>query len=304
MMDFNNLYYFYLVAENGGYTAAQKASGITKSLLSRRISDLEEQLNVRLINRNTHSFSLTNTGQVLFERAEAMVREGINAYESVSALTTEPMGVIRISCPPVLAQYHLAPHLPGFMKKYPRVSVNIEATNRQVHLIEEMFDVVLRASSNFDDVQGLIAKPISTTQPLLVASHEFLETYGCPETLQDLKNFRTISSVVDQYEGVQKWTFTHKNGDKSAVKHKPVLFCRNPRVQLEAVLNGLGIGLIPHFSVQKHIRDKKLVIILEDWATETHYIHALYQSRKHMNPAVRAFLDYMSEPLHTSLVNS
>ncbi|MDC0610173.1 LysR family transcriptional regulator [Vibrio sp.] len=300
-MDFNNLYYFYLVAEHGGYTAAQNVSGLTKSLLSRRITQLEDQLDARLIQRNTHQFALTSTGKLLHERSAQMVREGVLAYESVSEVSSEPMGPIRVCCPTVLAQYHLAPIIPEFMKLYPKVIVNIDATDRPVDIIEEMFDLVLRSRANVDDVPGLIAKTIARSQPILVASPEVIQQYGMPKSPYDLQKVPTISSVMDRHEGEQIWHVTSSQGDMAEIKHTPVLFCLNPKVQHEAVVQGVGFGLIPEALAAKDLNSGGLVRVLEEWSTEAHLIHILFQSRKHMNPAVRAFLDYLSEKLPLSL---
>lgn len=299
-MDFNDLYFFYLIAEHGGFTAAEKASGITKSLLSRRVTQLEKNVNVRLIQRNSRSFSLTSAGKMLFEHAEQMVNDGRLAYESVSELINEPMGLIRVSCPTVLAQYNLAPILPDFMVKYPRVTVTIDATDRKVQAIDEMFDLVLRARPNVDDELGVIVRKITTSQLLLVASPDFINKYGEPLEPSELSSFPTISSVLDRYESEIRWELMDKN-KKVIIKHKPVLFCLNPRVQFESVMRGIGIGLIPESIVLSSLKEHKLIRILNGWTTKEQIIHAVFPSRKHMNPAVRAFLDYLTVHLPVTM---
>ncbi len=289
-MDFNDLYYFYLIAEHGGFTSAERVSGITKSLLSRRVAQLEERTQVRLIQRNSRSFSLTSAGKVLFEHATQMVREGQLAYESVNELTTEPTGTIKVSCPTVLAQYNLAPVLPGFMAAYPKVNVSIDATDRQVQIIDEMFDLALRARVTLDDEPGLIARTLAISRMILVASPGFLSHYGTPDTPDMLNDMPTISSVLDRYEGEQKWQFSNSEKFTVVIRHKPVLYCLNPRVQLEAVLHGLGVGLIPESIALPLVQEGRLRQILGEWSTHDNIIHAVFPSRKHMNPAVRAFL--------------
>ncbi|CAI0940593.1 LysR family transcriptional regulator [Serratia ficaria] len=307
-MDFNDIYYFYLVAENKGYAAAERQSGLTKSLLSRRVAQLEERLNVRLIQRNSRSFALTAAGRVLHLHAIDMVKEGTAAYDSLSALTSEPNGLIRVSSPTVLAQYHLAAILPGFMTLYPQVRVTIDATDRPVQVIEERMDLVLRARKRIDDEPGLIARPLATSRLILVASPGFLEQHGVPESPAQLANMGTLSSVLDRFEGVQKWELTNNNtGEILTINHTPLLFCLNPRVQLEAVIHGIGIGLIPDVIAYQSMQERKIVQVLTPWATHNHIIHAIFPSRKNMNPAVRAFLDYLivhlPETLRTPKLN-
>ncbi|MXV05471.1 LysR family transcriptional regulator [Enterobacter sp. ABFQC] len=300
-MDFNDLYYFYLIAEHGGFTAAERASGITKSLLSRRVAQLEEKINARLIQRNSRRFRLTQAGTILYEHAALMVKEGQQAYESVNELILEPAGTIRVSCPTVLAQYHLAPILPGFMAKHPKVKVTIDATDRHVQIIEEMFDLALKARISLDEEPGLIARKLASSRLILVASPGFLQHYGLPETPQMLENIPTISSVLDREEGEQKWQLVNAETTNVVIKHRPVLYCLNPGVQLEAAIHGIGIALLPESIAQPAVLKGNISQILQEWSTYEHIIYAVYPSRKHMNPAVRAFLDYLLLHLPASL---
>ncbi|MGQ8705092.1 LysR family transcriptional regulator [Serratia sp. TSA_198.1] len=301
-MDFNDIYYFYLVAEHKGYTAAERQSGLTKSLLSRRVTQLEERLKVRLIQRNSRRFALTAAGRILHQRAADMVKEGVAAYDSVSELTAEPSGLVRVSSLTVLAQYHLAPILPGFMTRYPQVRVTIDATDRHVQVIEESMDLVLRASRCIDEEPGLIARPLATSRLILVASPGFLKRHGMPGSPTQLTKMHTLSSVLDRLEGEQKWELINNITEEGiTITHDPMLFCLNPRVQLEAAVNGVGIGLIPDIIAYPAIAEGKVIQILKPWATHERIIHAVFPSRKNMNPAVRAFLDYLIVHLPESL---
>ncbi|EPO7654995.1 LysR family transcriptional regulator [Enterobacter hormaechei] len=300
-MDFNDLYYFYLITEHGGFTAAERASGITKSLLSRRVAQLEEKMNARLIQRNSRSFRLTQAGAILYEHAAQMVKEGQQAYESVNELMLEPNGTIRVSCPTVLAQYNLAPILPGFMAKHPKVKVTIDATDRHVQIIEEMFDLALKARVSLDEEPGLIARKLASSRLILVASPGFLQHHGIPTTPQVLENVPTISSVLDRAEGEQKWQLVNADTTCVVIKHRPLLYCLNPRVQLEAAIHGIGVALLPESIALPAVQKGYIKQILQEWSTFDHIIYAVFPSRKHMNPAVRAFLEYLLLHLPSSL---
>lgn len=302
-MDFNDLYYFYLTAEHGGFTSAERISGVKKSLLSRRIMQLEEKLNVRLIQRNSRSFNLTAAGKILFEHAKEMVRDGQNAYESVSALVSVPSGVVRIACPTVLAQYHLASILPGFMARYPQVSVMVDATDRPVQVIEERFDLVLRARKSVDEEPGLIARVLAKSQLLLVASPEYLRKCGGIDSPEKLNDVCILSSVADRSESEVKWELAHIDGRTYVLKKAPALFCLNPGVQVEAAIHGIGIGLIPDTIAMTALKEGGLVHILKEWSAYENIIHAVFPSRKHMNPAVRVLLDYLIHHLPSSVMN-
>lgn len=292
-MDFNDLYYFCLIADNGGYTAAERVSGITKSLLSRRMGKLEARLKVRLIQRDSRNFALTAAGQILLGHAREMVKEGFTAYESVTELIAEPSGQVRVSCPTVLAQYHLAPVLPGFMAQYPNVTMSIDATDRTTQVIDERFDLALRASKNLDEEPGFIARTLATIRIVMVASPGYLKQHGTPTTPTILNQLATLSSVLDRHEGELKWELTNQHGQSHTVRHRPVLFCKNPHIQLEAAIQGIGIGLLPETIALPALEKGKLVQLLTDWTPHSHIIHAVFPSRKYMNPAVRAFLDYL-----------
>lgn len=294
MFDFNDLYYFYLTAENKGFTAAARSSGITKSLLSRRIAKLEEQLNVRLIQRNSRQFALTGAGQILLQHATEIVREGHIAWESLSQHVSEPSGMLRVSCPTVLAQYHLAPLLPLFMSRYPGVTIYLDATDRQVQIIEEGIDVALRVHRDADDNPHLIARKLAENSMVLVASPGLLSSVDDISVPAQLAGFPTVSYVSDHYEREAKWALICNDGRREVVRHKPSLLCMNPGVQLEAAISGIGIALLPQIVVAEALSEGQLLRILPEWTTDTHAIAAVFPTRKHLNPAVSVFIDFLA----------
>ncbi|WP_135720564.1 LysR substrate-binding domain-containing protein [Klebsiella pneumoniae] len=143
----------------------------------------------------------------------------------------------------------------------------------------------------------------SPSRLVLVASPGFLHLHGMPDSPEKIASLPTVSSVLDRYEGEQKWHLVNAEGDAEIIKHRPVLYCLNPRVQLEAALHGIGIGLIPESIARPVINEGKLKQIMSKWTTFDHIIHAVFPSRKHMNPAVRAFLEYLLTHLPASMKN-
>ncbi|MCE0968870.1 LysR family transcriptional regulator [Pseudomonas sp. NMI4491_12] len=290
-MDLNDLYYFYLVIKHGGYSAAERSSGLTKSALSRRIMQLEERLQVRLINRNTRNFSPTPAGSILFERAQVVVEEAEAAYASMADLTKSPSGQLRVLAPTLLAQMNLANLLPGFLKQYPEINIVVDASDHSLEIIENGYDMAFRNNKDLDPDSELIAKTISEVELILVSSPEHPALKEILEP-SDLMSQRLASSVLDRIYGTITWHF-FKDDQTGAVKFQPSLFCLNPAVQLEAVKKGDLIGLIPSVLADADIKAGRLVRILEAWRTESYKIYAIYPSRKNMNPALRVFLDYM-----------
>ena len=196
MEDLNDIYFFASVVRYGGFSAAARTIGVEKTRLSRRIAALEKRLGVRLLQRTTRALALTEAGQRFFERCVATVEEAQEAYDSVAQLRREPAGLVRLSSPVLLAQRCLAHALPGYMNSNPKVSVFVEATDRTVNVIEERFDIAIRAKPFIEDVAGLVAKTLGHSQRVAVVSPSFLDRYGRPSSPADLPGFDTDRKSV------------------------------------------------------------------------------------------------------------
>src|SRR6201982_2981399 len=206
MEDLNDLYFFASVVRYGGFSAAARTIGVEKTRLSRRLAGLERRLGVRLLQRTTRALALTNAGQRFFERCVATVEGAQAAYDSVAELRREPGGLVRLTSPVLLAQRCLAHALPGYMTVHPKVSVFVEPTDRTVNVIEERFDIVIRAKPVIEDVAGLVAKTLGNSQRVMVVCRNFLDQYGRPETPADLPKFNTVASTDDIFDGGARWT--------------------------------------------------------------------------------------------------
>src|SRR5258708_26153300 len=175
MEDLNDIYFFASVVQYGGFSAAASTIGVEKTRLSRRIAALEKRLGVRLLQRTTRALALTEAGQRFFERCVSTVEGAQAAYDSVAELRREPVGLVRLSSPVLLAQRCLAHVLPGYMTAYPKVSVFLEATDRTVDVIEERFDIAIRALPVSENVCGLVAKTIAHAPRVLLGIPAFLD---------------------------------------------------------------------------------------------------------------------------------
>src|SRR5207253_4809438 len=144
-----------------------------------------------------------------FERCAATVEGAQAAYDSVAELRREPAGLVRLSSPVLLAQRCLAHALPGYMTVHPRVSIFVEATDRTVNVIEERFDIAIRAKPDIEDVAGLVAKTLGDSQRVLVVSPAFLGQYGRPENPADLPKFNTVASIDDIFDSGARWHLTN-----------------------------------------------------------------------------------------------
>jgi len=293
MDDLNDLYFFTAVVQHNGFSAAARATGVEKTRLSRRVANLEKRLGVRLLHRSTRTMALTEAGERFYERCVATVEGAQAAYESIADLRKEPAGTVRVSCPVVLAQNYLAPILPGYMASHPKVRVFIEATDHPVNLIEERFDLALRARQQIEDTPGLVAKELGSARRILVASPAFLDRHGRPSTPSDLEGLETMGQVADMHDKYARWDLVNSVADTQQVQLNPQLISSDLRVQLEACTHGIGIALLPEPIVSTALHTRLLEQVLPDWSAPGHIIHLVYPPPRGMLPSVRSLIDYL-----------
>jgi DNA-binding transcriptional LysR family regulator len=259
---------------------------------------------VRLLQRSTRKLALTEAGERFYARCVAAVEGAQAAYDSIAELQKEPTGIVRLSCPVVLAQSYLAPVLPGYLALHPKVKVFIEATDRPIDLIEERFDLALRARPQIDGVAGLVAKAVGTARRILVASPSFVARHGRPEQPSDLTGFDTMSRITDLYEGLAQWQLMSTTGGSAQVRLSPRLMSSDLRVQLEAATHGIGIALLPEPIVSGALRNEMLEQVLLEWSASEHLIHLVYPPPRGMLPSVRSLIDYLLIHLPASIQES
>src|SRR5580700_11984227 len=223
MEDLNDIYFFASVAQYGGFSAAARTIGVEKTRLSRRVAALEKRLGVRLLQRTTRALALTEAGRRFFERCLATVEGAQAAYDSMAELRREPAGLVRLSSPVLLTQRCLAHALPSYMRLNPKVSVFVEATDRTVNVIEERFDIAIRAKPAIEDAAGLVAKTLGSSQRILVVSPAFLDRCGRPENPADLPKFDTVASIDDIFDSGARWNLINLDKRTAHIELKPRL---------------------------------------------------------------------------------
>lgn len=293
MEDLNDIYFFASVVQYGGFSAAARRIGVEKTRLSRRIAALEKRLGVRLLQRTTRALAPTEAGQRFFERCVSTVEGAQAAYDSVAELRREPAGLVRLSSPALLAQRCLAHVLPGYMKVHPKVSVFVEATDRTVNVIEERFDIAIRAKPLIEDVAGLVAKTLGYSQRVLVVSPAFLGQYGRPESPADLPKFFTVASIDDVYEAGARWNLTDLDNRAQHIELKPRLITSDLRTRLQAAIHGIGIALLPEQVISAPLKEGLVERVLSEWFGAKNILHLVYPTPRGMLPSVRSLIDYL-----------
>ncbi len=293
MTDLNDLRYFALIVEHGGFSAAERVTHITKSKLSRRVALLEERMGVRLIQRSTRRLSLTDAGRLFYEHCAAMLIEAEAAQQAVEQLRSSPAGTVRITCPVAIAQHYLARGVSDFMRLHPQVRVELESTDRVVNLIEERIDVALRVREAGLEDPGLVARRIASGRMVLVASPDYLQAHG---EIDDPARISELSTVGPLHEGrEQSWQLRTSDGRSVKVAHRPRLLCSDYTVQMEAAVGGVGIALLPLRITWRGLENGTLRHVAKDWSSAEQAIHLVFVSRRGMVPAVRALIDHLIE---------
>lgn len=295
MQPLDEFYYFAKVVEHGGYARAARALGIPKSRLSRHVTSLETRLGVRLVNRSTRSFVVTDVGQEVYRHASAMLTEADAALEAVEFARSEPCGIVRVSCPVALAQGAMAVILPEFFARYPKVRVVLHASNRRVDVLNEQFDVALRVRNQPSGEDGLVMRSFKEMSVFLVASPAYLDRVGRPATPAQIAERDTLS--FESESDRQTWELFDTNCKSARVEHAPRLLCHDFVVMKTAVLASLGIALLPEEVVRKELAEGTLERVLPDWNLPQGVFHLVFPTRRGLLPAVRAFIDFLAERL-------
>lgn len=293
--DLNDLQFFAMVVEHGGYAAAERALGVPKSRLSRRVSQLEADLGVRLLQRSARKFAVTEVGQNVYRHAQSMLNEAQAARETVERVSAEPRGVIKVSCPVALSQDLLAPLLPGFMRRFPLVRLQVHVSNRRVDIIQEGFDIALRVRTQLSDDNEMVLRRFGDVREMLVASPKYLDRAGRPGTPADLASHTTLSMSDD--DARQRWLLHGPNGEIERVELQPSLMAHDFPLLLSAAREGLGIALLPEMTCADAVRRGELELVVPDWHLPMGICHAVFPSRRGLLPAVRVFIDYLAEHL-------
>jgi len=214
------------------------------------------------------------------------------AYDSVAELRREPAGLVRLSSPVLLAQRCLAHVLPGYMTAYPKVSVFLEATDRTVNVIEERFDIAIRAKPAIEDTAGLVAKTLGHSKRVLVVSPAFLGD-GRPQTPAELPRFNTVASTDDVFDGGARWNLTSLDGRSQHIELKPRLVTSDLRARLHAAMRGIGIALLPEQVVAAPLKEGFVDRVLPEWSGAKNILHLVYPTPRGMLPSVRSLIDHL-----------
>lgn len=290
MHDLNDLYYFAAVVDHRGFSPAGRALGIQKSKLSRRILLLEERLGVRLLNRSSRRFSVTEIGREYYERCVAMLVEAEAAEHVVAELRAEPRGVVRMSCPSALLSFQFGELIARFMMQHPAIQIQLESTNRRVDVIAEGLDLAVRVRFPPLESTDLVMRRLDDSVQCLVAAPSLVD-----HALQSPVDLHALPSLDLQRDNrSHAWELHHADYHVATVPHTPRLVTDDMSVLRNAAIAGAGVVQLPTIFIWDDIRAGRLVHVLPDWRPPSGIVHAVFPSRRGLLPSVRALVDFLA----------
>lgn len=293
MQDLNDLRYFAVVVEQGGFAAAARKLGLPRSRLSRRIGLLEESLGVRLIQRTTRQFAVTDLGRDFYRHCTAMMLEAEAAIDAVERMRAEPQGLVRLSCPASVIYFQVGPMIARLMARYPKLEVQMESTNRSVDVVREGFDLAIRVRFPPLEDSDLVIRKLADSPQLLAASPALLAQFAPIETPADLEALPSLAWGAEESDF--HWRLRGPGGEQVAIPRRPRFATEDMEALRLAAIEGNGVCQFPVFVARDDIRAGRLVHVLPDWAPRTGIIHAAFPSRRGLLPSVRATLDFLAD---------
>lgn len=290
MINPSDLMLFAQAVENGGFAAAARRLKLPKSTLSKRLAALEAALGVRLVQRTSRRFVLTDMGRELYQHARAVLIEVETAQTTVQRRLAEPSGIVRVTAAIPTVQFQLAEHLPKLAIKYPKLQLVLHASDRFVDLVQEGFDIAVRSHFAPLPDSGLVQRRLRVQPILLMAAPSYLAEHGAPGTPQDLAAHQGLLAN----DTAQRWRMRHDDGPEVIVAPRFRMAADESTVLLQAAIAGLGIAPLPDAMCRDALASGALVRVLAGWRAGTVTTTILTPQRRGQLPAVRAVVDYLA----------
>ncbi|WP_394823068.1 LysR family transcriptional regulator [Pendulispora albinea] len=286
--DLNAVTIFLRIAEAQTFRGAAKALGIPASTVSAKLAQLENDLGVRLFERTTRVVRLTDAGRRYRELATPAVEALVEAKRALSDLHLAPSGLLRVTAPMELGQFVFGPVLTTYLGRYPDVRVHVDLTSRHVNLVEEGFDIALRAGGLRDS--SLIARALGAPHTFAIcASRAYLARHGTPKHPRDLARHACL--LMHDHQVPAEWEFA-EGRRRIAVHVRGTVSVNSFSLLRELAIAGLGIARLPRFVADPAIADGSLRVLLRGYSLAQAF-HALYPSSRHLSPRVRTFLEVL-----------
>ena len=280
---------FVEVAQSGSFSASADKLDMSRAMVTRYIGELENWLDARLLQRTTRSVTLTEAGEHCLRRSQQMLALMENVEEETCGHDENLRGQLRITCSVSLAYAQIAAAVVDFLKLHPQLKIDLNASEGALNLVEARIDLAIRISATPDPI--LVGRLLAPCTSVLVASPAYLRSHGRPQVPADLNGHSYLSYVNF---GKSIWTMT-RGEEQTQISISSHFSANEATALLQAALAGGGIALQPNYLANPYLITGRLQTVLPDWKVPDMGVYALYPSRKHLRPAVRAFLDFLIE---------
>jgi DNA-binding transcriptional LysR family regulator len=279
---------FRAIADLGSFAAAARSIGLSPAGASKAIAELEADLGTRLFNRTTRRLNLTEAGSLYLEQVRRALGELEEARDQLANLNAEPTGLLRVSAPMTSSLVLLTERIPEFLCQYPKVSLDLDLNDRRVDLVRDGFDLALRGGHRLED-GNLMSRKIGALCHVLCAAPVYLERCGVPQVPEDLAQHECIRFSLSGH--AHEWTFL-RNDQTVRQRITGRYQVASSLAVRDALRAGFGLSLIPRAYVAEDLANGRLVQLLQGWTTPDVTVYALYPSRRHLPPKVRAFIEF------------
>ena len=279
------------VVESGSFSAAARHLGVAPSSVSRQINELEEDLGARLFARTTRKLSLTEAGQLYYERSSSIINAVDEAKLALSQLGS-PSGILRVTVPSGIGRELVASAVPAFLGRYPAIKIVLSMTDQMLDIVDAGIDVAIRVGRQQDS--SFKARKIGESKRIVCGSPEYLNKAGIPKTPADLENQNCIT--WRDHPGHNTWAFRGPDGVLK-VRVSGSFFAKSADALVAATVAGLGLSLLPDWNMGIELRQKQLCAVLTDFEASpaTSPVYALHAHQRHVPPKIRVFIDFLIE---------
>jgi len=272
------------ICDLGSLSAAARALGLSRPMVSRYLDEMEKWAEARLIHRTSRRLTITPAGEEVLVKTRTLAQ--LSQAIGAASAAVIPSGTLRVACAHFTAMHILAPMLPGFLARYPELRIEVEINNQPVSLVGERIDVAIRITDNPEP--GAIARRLGDCESVLCASEAYLRQHGTPQTLEDLTQHNCL-----YYSGFagKSWHFLNEQGEAVSVAIKGNLSAGISSLLCESALAGMGIALVPEKEARDGLAQGRLVRLLPTLQPRRLAVYGLYLSREHQPAGLRLFLE-------------
>jgi DNA-binding transcriptional LysR family regulator len=284
---------FTQVVASGGFAAAARTMGLSRSAVNKLVIALENQLGVQLLHRSTRVVTPTETGLAFYDRCLEILANVEEAEQAIAQLHTEPRGILRVNAPMSFGTLHLAPALADFLVQYPDLQVQLTLNDRFVDPLEEGFDITIRIAEP-QPIGSLIVQPLAPAPRVLCAAPAYLKKRGLPTHPDQLREHSCLH--YGQIAAESRWTLLGKDTEYT-IPVQGVLCSNNGEALRDAAIRGLGIALLPTFIVGAAIANGQLVTVLPEYHPPELSVDVMYPVNRHLSTKIRLFVDFLRQAI-------